>query len=253
MFESKHGKIIGDSIVCTYDTDILGSNKDRFISLLRFHKLPYKYFNGKNTDKLFIGVILSTKRDKKAFKRFVRKNKHFIGLTKSEKSELKQIRKGYYLSKKYLDKEPTSSEYGVYEPINQYTDYWFSKNCSDWEKLPKGVKYTKKTFEEVFGVSENTPNKVYKSQIDQILEYLCKFISNSTFKGNSYDIYKKMVDLNKEKIIKHMDYLKNNPYNDVNEFLECIIRYGATHTENQDFWREVHKELQLSKKLTFRG
>ena len=124
MFESKHGKIIGDSIVCTYDTDVLGSNKDRFISLLKFHKLPYKYFNGKHTDKLFIGVILSTKRDKKAFKRFVRKNKHFIGLTKSEKSELKQIRKGYYLSKKYLDKEPTSSEYGVYEPINQYSNIW---------------------------------------------------------------------------------------------------------------------------------
>lgn len=251
MFEAKHGKIIGDSIVCIYDTDILGTNKDRFISLLAFHKIHYKYFNGKHTDKLFIGVVLSTKRDKKAFKRFMRRNKNFIGLTKSEKCELKEIRKGYYLSKKYLDKEPTSSEYGVYEPIQQYSNYWFSKDCSEWETLPKGVKYTKKTFEEVF--VKNTPNKVYKRQIDKILEYLCQFISNSTLKGDSYEVYKKMVELNQDKIRKHMDYLKDNPYKDLNEFLECIARYGATHTENQTFWREVQKELQLSKKLSFRG
>ena len=251
MFEAKHGKIIGATSICIYDVDGLGNNKERFLKLLAFHKIHYKYFNGKNTDKLFIGVVLSTKRDKKAFKRFMRRNKNFIGLTKSEKDELKEIRKGYYLSKKYLDKEPTSSEYGVYEPIQQYSDYWFSKDCSEWEILPKGVKYTKKTFDEVFG--EYKPNKVYKCQIDKILEYLCQFISNSTFKGDSYEVYKKMIKLNQDKIRKHMDYLKNNPYKDLNEFLECIVRYGATHTENQTFWREVQKELQLSKKLSFRG
>ena len=251
MFEARHGKLIGTTTICIYDVDGLGSNKERFLKLLDFHKIHYKYFNGKHTDKLFIGVILSTKRDKKAFKRFAIRNKNFIGLTKSEKGELKEIRKSYYLSKKYLDKEPTSSEYGVYEPINQYSDYWFSKNCSEWEKLPKGVKYTKKTFEEVFG--ENKPNKVYMSQIDKIFEYLCRFLSESTLKGSSYEIYKKMVKLHKDKIIKHMDYLKDNPYKNVNEFLECMVRYGVTHTENQDFWREVHKELQLSKKPSFRG
>lgn len=251
MFESKHGKTIGNSIICIYDTDVLGNNKERFLKLLKFHKVQYKYFNGKNTDKLFIGVILSNKRDKKAFKRFLRKNKNFTNLTKAEKTELRQIRKGYYLSKKYLDKEPTSTEYGVYEPLEQYSNYWFSKNCSDWEKLPKGVKYTKKTFEEVFG--KNIANKVYKAQIDQILEYLCNFISNSTFKGNSYEVYKKMVELNEEKIIKHMDYLKDNPYDNLNDFLECIVLYGASHYENQNFWKEVQKELQLSKKPSFRG
>lgn len=250
MFESKHGKIIGDSIICIYDTDVLGGNKERFLKLLKFHKVPYKYFNGKHTDKLFIGVVLSNKRDKKAFKRFIRRNKNFIGLTKSEKGKLKEIRKGYYLSKKYLDKEPTSSEYGVYEPVQQYSNYWFSKNCSDWENLKKGVKYSKKTFSEVFG--ENKPNKVYKSQIDQILEYLCKFLSESTIKGTSYEIYEQMIKLNEQKIIKHMNYLKDNPYDDLNEFLECVVRYGATHNENNNFWREVYKELKLSKP-SFRG
>lgn len=245
MFEAKHGKIIGNSIICIYDTDILGTNRERFLKLLNFYKVPYKYFNGKHTDKLFIGVILSNKRDKKAFKRFLRKNKNFIGLTKAEKTELKKIRKGYYLSKKYLNNEPTDSEYGIYEPLNQYTNYWFNKNCSEWEQLQKGIKYDKKTFDDVF--VENRPNKVYKAQIDQILEYLCKFIASSTFKGNSYEIYTKMIELNKKKIRKHMDYLKNNPYDDLNEFLECIVRYGATHTENQGFWREVQKELKLSK------
>lgn len=251
MFESKHGKIIGDSIICIYDTNILGNNKERFVKLLEFHKVPYKYFNGNHTDKLFIGVILSNKRDKKAFKRFLRKNKNFIGLTKAEKTELRQIRKGYYLSKKYLDNEPTNSEYGIYEPLNQYSNYWSNKDCSEWEQLQKGIKYDKKNFDDVFG--KNIPNKVYKSQIDQILEYLCEFISNSTFKGDSLEVYKKMVTLNKDKIIKHMGYLKDNPYNNLSQFLECIVRYGATHTKNNNFWREVLKGLKLSKKPSFRG
>ena len=251
MFESKHGKTIGNNIICIYDVDILGNNKERFLKLLNFHKVPYKYFNGKHTDKLFIGVILSNKRDKKAFKRFLKKNKNFIGLTKAEKTELRQIRKGYYLSKKYLDNEPTDSEYGIYEPLNQYSNYWSNKNCSEWEQLQKGIKYNKRTFEDVFG--ESRPENVYKAQIDKILEYLCEFISNSTFKGDSLEIYKKMVTLNKDKIKKHMGYLKDNPYNDLNQFLECIVRYGATHTENNNFWREVQKGLKLSKKPSFRG
>ena len=251
MFKCNRFKIVDKKIIGIYDTDILGDNVDLFKKLLRYYKIPYKYFNGTNTDKLFIGLIFANKKQKKAYKRMGTRYKHFKKLTIAERQELKQIRQGYYLSKKYLDEEPTSSEYGVYEPIQQYSNYWFSKDCSEWETLPKGVKYTKKTFDEVFG--EYKPNKVYKCQIDQILEYLCKFISNSTFKGDSYKVYKKMIELHKGKIIKHMDYLKDNPYNDVNEFLEGIIRYGATHTENQTFWREVQKELQLSKKLSFRG
>ena len=251
MFECNRCKIVDKKIIGIYDTDILGDNVDLFKKLLRYYKIPYRYFNGKNTDKLFIGLIFANKKQKKAYKRMVTRDRHFKKLTIAEKQELKQIRQGYYLSKKYLDNEPTDAEYGIYEPIHQYTDYWFSKDCSEWETLPKGVKYDKKTFEEVFGEIE--PKKTYKSQIDQILEYLCQFISNSTFKGDSYEVYKKMVNLNRDKIIKHMDYLKDNPYNDVNEFLECIVRYGATHTEKQSFWMEVQKELQLSKKLSFRG
>ena len=251
MFECNRFKIVDKKIIGIYDTDILGDNVDLFKKLLRYYKIPYKYFNGKNTDKLFIGLIFADKKEKKAYKRMITRYKHFKKLTIAERQELKQIRQGYYLSKKYLDEEPTNTEYGVYEPIEQYSNYWTNKDCSEWEQLQKGVKYDKKTFEVVF--DEIEPKKTYKSQIDQVLEYLCKFISNSTFKGNNYEIYKKMVTLNKDKIKKHMGYLKDNPYKDLNEFLECIIRYGATHTENQIFWREVQKELQLSKKLSFRG
>lgn len=251
MFECNRFKIVGKKIIGIYDTDILGDNVNLFKKLLRYYKIPYKYFNGIGTDKLFIGLIFANKKQKKAYKRMVTKYNHFKKLTVAERQELKKIRNGYYLSKKYLDNEITDAEYGIYEPLNQYSDYWNNKDCSNWDNLSKGIKYDKKTFDNVFG--ENRPNKVYKSQIDQILEYLCKFISNSTFKGNSYEVYKKMVKLNEDKIIKHMEYLKDNPYDDLNEFLECMIRYGATHSENNNFWREVQKELQLSKKLSFMG
>ena len=251
MFKCNRFKIVDKKIIGIYDTDILGDNVDLFKKLLRYYKIPYRYFNGKNTDKLFIGLIFANKKEKKAYKRMVTRYKHFKKLTMAEKQELKQIRQGYYLSKKYLNEEPTNTEYGIYEPSEQYSNYWDNKDCSEWEQLQKGVKYDKKTFEVVFGGIE--PKKTYKSQKDQVLGYLCQFISNSTFKGDSYEVYQKMIELNQDKIIKHMGYLKDNPYKDLNEFLECIVRYGATHTENQTFWREVQKELQLSKKLSFRG
>lgn len=252
MFKCNRFKTVGNNIIGIYDTDILGDNVDLFKKLLKYYKIPYKYFNGKNTDKLFIGLIFSNKKEKRAYKRMVTRYNHFKKLTRSERKELKKIKGGYYLSKKYcLDKEPTITEYGIYEPQNQYSDYYNNKDCSDWDNLPKGIKYDKKTFEDVF--YENKHNKGYKSQIDKIFEYLCKFLSESTFKGNSYVIYTKMIELHEDKIIKYMEYLKDNPYDNLNEFLECMVRYGATHTENNNFWREVQKELQLSKKLSLRG
>lgn len=249
MFECKRFKIANNKIIGIYDTDTLKNNIDLFKKVLKYYNIPYKYFNGIGTDKLFIGLIFETKKQKKAYKRMLKKYKHFKKLTVAEKKELKNIRRGYYLSQKYLNKEP-GDEYGIYEPL-EYSDYWANKDCSEFEQLQKGVKYDKKTFNVVF--EEKEPQKTYKSQIDQILEYLCKFISNSTFEGDSFQVYKKMVKLNEKKIRKNMGYLKNNPYDNLNEFLECIVRYGATHTENSGFWREVQKELKLSKKPSFRG
>lgn len=251
MFKCNRFKIVDNKIIGIYDTDILGNNIDLFKKLLRYYKIPYRYFNGKNTDKLFIGLIFINKKQKKAYKRMVTRYSNFKKLTRAEQQELRQIRKGYYLSKKYLNNKPTDAEYGIYEPLEQYSDFWSNKDCSEWEKLQKGIKYDKKTFDVVF--EKNELKKTYKSQIDQILEYLCKFISNSTLEGDNYQIYKKMVTLHKDKIKKHMDYLKDNPYDNLNDFLECMVLYGASHYENQNFWKEVQKELQLSKKLNLRG
>lgn len=251
MFKCNRFKIANKKIIGIYDTDILGDNIDLFKKLLRYYNIPYKYFNGVGTDKLFIGLIFTTKKQKRSYKKMITRYNHFKKLTRAEQKELRDIRNGYYLSKKYLDKEITDAEYGIYEPLEQYSDYFNNKDCSNWDNLSKGIKYNKKTFKDVF--YENINKKVYKAQIDQIFEYLCKFLSNSTIKGTSYEVYKEMIRLNEDKIKRHMDYLKDNPYDDLNEFLECMVRYGATHTENQSFWREVQKELQLSKKLTFRG
>lgn len=224
MFESRHGKLIGNTAICIYDVDGLGNNKERFVKLLSFHKIQYRYFNGEHTDKLFIGVVLNDKKSRKSFKRLLRRNKQFNGLTKAERTELKTIRRGYYLSKKYLDEQPKDSEYGIYEPIEQYSDYWFSKQCSEWETMPKGIKYPKKTFNDVF--IKDTRKKVYKKQIDLILEYSYKIIKNTIDKGHSE---KEAIKINEKTLKKQYTYIKKNPYKNYKEFEKYIILYGKTH------------------------
>lgn len=136
--------------IAVYDTDVLGENKDLFIRALNSRNIPYRYFNGRNTDKLFIGIQLSNTAAKSRFIRFLKAYKSYSGLTIAERKKLDSIRKGYYLSKKYLNEEITDTEYGLYEPVNQYSDYWENKDCSEWDSLNKGIKYDKKLFWEVF-------------------------------------------------------------------------------------------------------
>lgn len=136
--------------IAVYDSDALGENKDLFIRALNERNIPYRYFNGKNTDKLFIGVQLSSISAKTKFIRFLKAYSKYTGLTRAERKKLNNIRKGYYLSKKYLDEEISDTEYGVYEPISQYSDYWDNNDCSEWDTLNKGIKYDKKLFWETF-------------------------------------------------------------------------------------------------------
>lgn len=136
--------------IAVYDTDALGENKDLFVRSLSERRIPYKYFNGRNTDKLFIGVQLSNISVKTKFIRFLKAFDNYTGLTRAERKKLNNIRKGYYLSKKYLDEEISESEYGLYEPISQYSDYWDNNDCSDWDNLNKGIKYEKRLFWETF-------------------------------------------------------------------------------------------------------
>ena len=104
--------------IAVYDTDALGENKDLFIRSLNERNIPYRYFNGKNTDKLFIGVQLSNTNIKSKFIKFLKAYSNYTGLTRAERKYLNNIRKGYYLSKKYLEIEIPDSEYGLYEPIS---------------------------------------------------------------------------------------------------------------------------------------
>lgn len=136
--------------IAVYDVDQLQPNLNLFKKALNNRKIPFKYFNGANTDKLFIGVPLSNYVLKNKFIKFVRAYNGYIGLTKSERATLNNIRKGYYLSKKYLNESIKDHEYGLYEPIDNYSNYWDNKACSDWDKLNKGVKYEKRLIWEVF-------------------------------------------------------------------------------------------------------
>lgn len=136
--------------IAVYDTDALGPNKDLFIRALNKRKIVYRYFNGKNTDKLFIGVQLTNTQAKRRFIKLLKAYGPYTGLTREERKALNNIRKGYYLSKKYLDEGIPESEYGIYEPQSQYSDYWEDKDCSEWDTLGKGIKYDKRLFWEVF-------------------------------------------------------------------------------------------------------
>ena len=139
-----------------YDTDTLRDDKELFIKVLNYRHLPYTYFNGANTDKLFIAVHLTTYKRRQSFLKMLKKFKGHT-LTKSEKKQLYNIRKGYYISKKYMDETVTDAEYGIYEPVNNYSDYWDNNDCSEWDKLNKGIKYEKKLIWEA--VSELSPYK----------------------------------------------------------------------------------------------
>ena len=137
-----------DSIAVS-DTAILGENKDLFIRALNERKIPYRYFNGKNTDKLFIGVQLSSINAKTKFIKFLKAYSNYTGLTRAERKYLNNIRKGYYLSKKYLNEPIKDHEYGIYEPIDN-SNYWDNKDCSEWEYMGNNIKYEKRLFWEVF-------------------------------------------------------------------------------------------------------
>ena len=136
--------------IAVYDTDSLGENKDLFVRSLRERRIPFKYFNGNNTDKLFIGVQLSNTAIKTKFIRFLKAYKDYTGLTRAERRYLNNIRKGYYLSKKYLNEPIKDHEYGIYEPINNYSNYWDNKDCSEWEYMGNNIKYEKRLFWETF-------------------------------------------------------------------------------------------------------
>lgn len=138
----------GDCIII-YDIDTLGDNRELLIKLLNYKKLPYNYFNGAATDKLFIGVSLNSYKRRQKFLKLL---KQFKGhrLTKAERKNLNSIRNGYYLSKKYLDEDVQDSEYGIYEPLDLQDNYWDNKDCSDWDTLPTRIKYKKRLIWEVF-------------------------------------------------------------------------------------------------------
>lgn len=138
----------GDCIA-VYDTDSLGNEKELFIKALNSRKLNYRYFNGNNTDKLFIGVELPNFAKKQAFLKMLKKFKGH-GLTRAERKQLYSIRKGYYLSKKYLDTPITDEEYGIYEPMDLEDNYWDNKACSEWETMGARIEYDKRLFWEVF-------------------------------------------------------------------------------------------------------
>ena len=136
--------------IAVYDCDTLGENKDLFIRALNERRIPYRYFNGRGTDKLFIGVQLSSINAKTKFIRFLKAYNEYTGLTRAERRYLNNIRKGYYLSKKYLDTPITDDEYGIYEPLDLEDNYWDNKACSEWETMGARIKYEKKLFWETF-------------------------------------------------------------------------------------------------------
>lgn len=139
----------GDCIA-VYDTDALGSEKELLIKALNSRHLNYRYFNGNNTDKLFIGVELPNFQKKQTFLKMLKKFKNHTTLTKAERKELYNIRKGYYLSKKYLDTPIIDNEYGIYEPLDLEDNYWDNKACSEWETMGSRIEYKKRLIWEVF-------------------------------------------------------------------------------------------------------
>lgn len=216
-------------------------------SLTPYYKVRKVIYKGKNTDSLFIRVNGTGKNLIKLFSRY---NKILHGLTYQEKNLLEKIRKNSYITKKYnfsdditLDDEKELFKiYLPSEQIDYYNDY---DNYNNQDMFyTKRIKYEK--------------NNIKKDVVTKILEQACNLITDfklsvidkkiKCFKNNKLDciaIFNYMIGkkVNKLKTYYQVAKKEGATYNNYNEFIKCVVCYGASHLKNNRFWREVKREL----------
>lgn len=216
-------------------------------SLTPYYKVKKVIYKGKNTDSLFIRV---SGTGKNLIKLFTRYNKILKGLTYQEKNLLEKIRKNSYITKKYnfsdditLDDEKELFKiYLPSEQIDYYNDYDNYNNQNMF--YTKRIKYEK--------------NNIKKDVVTKTLEQACNLITNfklsvidkkiKCFKNNKLDciaIFNYMIGKKENKLKTYYQVAKKEgaTYNNYNEFIKCVVCYGASHPTNNRFWQIIKREL----------
>ncbi len=208
----------------------------------KINKLIYK---GGNTDVLFLRIGGAGKDLLKAFSRYNRILKG--GLTYKEQALLKKIKKDSYVTKKYnfSDDEIKEEElFKVYLPDEQVDCYDDYDNYHHQEIYTKRIKYNKQV------VKSNTIDKVLQATCDTITNFKLSSLNKkiNILKDNGINhivIFNYMIQKNEKKLKNYYRVAKKEKatYSDLQDFIKSAVFYGASHTPNNRFWREVKREL----------
>lgn len=216
-------------------------------NLIPYYKVKKVIYKGKNTDALFIRVSGQGKNLLKLFNRY---NKILKNLTYQEKALLKKIRKNSYITKKYNFSDDITLKdeidlFKIYLPneqVDYYTDY---DNYNNQQTF-----YTKR-------IKYNT-NNIKQDVISEILEKACNLITGfklsvidkkiNCFKNNKLDcitIFNYMIGKKEKKLKTYYKVAQKEKatYSNYNDFIKCVVCYGASHTKNNRFWKDIKREL----------
>ena len=214
------------------------------------HQLKYypyikaNWYKGKNTDSLFLELIGVNHQLIQLFNRY---NKILSSITYKEQQQLNYIRDNSYITKKYSCYDDVlDNEYGVYEPINTVDNYNDYDNCYNQSFFKnKRINYDKN-------------QNIKKDVVTKTLEQACKLITDfklsvidkkiNCFKNNKLDciaIFNYMIGKKDKKLKTYYKVAKKEKatYNNYNEFIKCVVCYGASHPTNNRFWQIIKREL----------
>lgn len=226
---------------CTIVLNTNSIDVDLIKSMLKYRKnLNYQWKKGKNTDSLFLYIQGKNHDIIKFLKKY---NKNHIGLTYKEKKQLDKIRKNSYISKKYNFTDDITIEdeidlFKIYLPNEQVTTY------NDYDNIKnQSVFYNKRINYE----------KTEKNMdvIDETLNYSVEMLDDFKLSNLNLDLSNGIPFIEVfNKRIKACEYrLKRNywriqdRYKNYDEFIKSVVCYGASHTNNNRYWRIIKREL----------
>lgn len=232
-----------------YDISFSTNNIDFKLlnSLAPYYKVKKTIYKGKNTDSLFIRV---SGKGKNLLKLFNKYNKVLKSLTHQEQNLLNKIRTNNYITKKYNFSDDTTLEdeqelFKIYLPneqVDYYNDYY---NYNNQETF-----YTKRINYDRNNIKEDVISKILKKSCNLITDFKLSVIDEkiNCFKNNRLDcitIFKYMTGKKERKLKTYYKVAQKEgaTYNSYNEFIKCVVCYGASHPTNNRFWKEIKREL----------
>lgn len=234
------GRLVDKAKNCSIVINTNSLEIDLIKSMLKYRKnIHYQWKKGYNTDSLFLRIY-GKNHDIIAFLK--KYNDNLIGLTYQEKKQLNKIKKNSYITKKYNFNDNVTIEdetelFKIYLPneqVDTYNDYDNIKNQSIFHN--KRINYEK--------IEKNT-------QIDTTLKHCIDILDDFKLSNLNVDlsngipfikIFNKRVKACEYRLKRNYWRVKDR-YKDYDEFIKCVVCYGAAHTKNNRYWQTIKREL----------